>query len=237
MWKLQRWTALAVIGVMSVSVIGCQTMDEHRTATGAIGGALIGAAAGALIDNNNRGRGALIGAAAGGVIGGGVGYYLQRQKDKFEAIEGARVTQGPVGVPPAGGPTAQPDSAAPVQTREGLTITMQNEILFARASSTLTGGGVQKIAEIAAVLREYPDSDVIIKGHSSSEGEDSYNMDLSERRARMVLNQLIANRTAPARLIAIGMGESNPIATNDTETGRIQNRRVEIDIVPREEIR
>ena len=117
-----------------------------------------------------------------------------------------------------------------------LTLRMQCDLIFERNSSKLTRQGIEKMREISEIMRQYPDSSVIIKGYTSSEGDDEYNLRLSESRAKMVSNQLVANRVHPGRIIALGMGESEPIANNDTESGRMQNRRVEIDIVPSEDI-
>jgi outer membrane protein OmpA-like peptidoglycan-associated protein len=110
---------------------------------------------------------------------------------------------------------------------------MNSDVLFPVGSSALSDVGRGKIREIAQVLTQYPDSDVFVRGYTSSEGEDQMNFELSQRRAEVVRNELIADGVDAARVDARGMGESNPIATNDTEPGRIQNRRVEINVVPR----
>ena len=106
-------------------------------------------------------------------------------------------------------------------------------MLFDKGSSALTARGVTRVREIAQVLRDYPDSDVYIRGYSSSEGDDKVNYELSQRRAEVVRNASIAAGIDPVRLFAQGMGSSNPLADNNTESGRIQNRRVELIVVPR----
>jgi outer membrane protein OmpA-like peptidoglycan-associated protein len=242
--RMMRAVSLGLIGLLGVGLTGCRTMDEHRTVTGAVAGTVVGAAAGALIAEDSA-KGALIGAAAGAAIGGGVGYLLQRQKDKFDKIEGVEATEQTVLVPQqqtgaeAGGAEAWEDGAEvqPVEYVEtqGLTLNLQEQVLFAVNSSALTSAGTTKVAEIAAVLREFPDSDVFILGYTSSDGGDAYNVELSQRRADAVRNTLIANQVAANRLTALGMGASNPIASNDTAEGRSANRRVEIIVVPREE--
>lgn len=239
-----RLVSLGLVGVMGSGLVGCQTANEHRTATGAIAGTIVGATAGALI-SDDKAKGALIGGVAGAAVGGGIGYLLQRQKDKFDEIEGVEAQQETVYVPQtqasaesagtatatAGEATAQNVDFIPAQ---GLTMKLQEQVLFSYDSSALTPAGTSKIGEIAAVLREYPDSDVFIMGYTSSDGDDSYNTQLSQRRADAVKNTLIANQVAPSRITALGMGASNPIASNETEAGRGQNRRVEIIVVPRE---
>ncbi|MBI1785303.1 glycine zipper 2TM domain-containing protein, partial [Candidatus Sumerlaeota bacterium] len=85
--RFYKVTSLSLIAALGAGSMGCETMNEHRTATGAVAGTLIGAAAGAAIDSHNRGRGALIGAAAGAAVGTGVGYMLQKQKQAFDRIK------------------------------------------------------------------------------------------------------------------------------------------------------
>lgn len=243
-----RMTSLVALAALTGGITGCQTASEHRTETGAIVGGVLGATAGALIDDDNRWRGGAIGAAAGAAVGGGIGYVLDKQKESFDRIEDLEAEKRSVPVyyeaaePPS---EAVPVGAAPpvappvpsAETTEALTLTMSSELLFERGSSAISQQGAMKIGEIANVLRQYPDSFVIVKGYTSSEGEDSYNLQLSQRRAEMVKNQLVANRIDASRITALGMGESMPVASNETEAGRIQNRRVEIDVIPRGDVR
>jgi outer membrane protein OmpA-like peptidoglycan-associated protein len=112
-------------------------------------------------------------------------------------------------------------------------VRVSNDVIFEKGSSALSAHGVGKVREIAAVLREYPESDVYIRGYTSSEGDDKVNFDLSHRRAEVVRNELVAAGISPSRLFPQGMGSSNPVASNDTESGRVQNRRVELHVVPR----
>ena len=217
-----------VIAIMVVSSVGCQTMGEHRTATGAATGGAVGAGAGALIDKDHPERGALIGAAVGALLGAGVGHMLQKQKQAFERIESVEAQQETVILQQAAEEGEQPVE----EQMPALRVTIQNEVLFPVGSSALSEAGTAKIAEVALVLKEYPDSDAFIRGYTSSEGNDKDNFDLSLRRAVVVKNELIANGVAEERLDARGMGSSTPIGDNATEAGRVQNRRVEIHIVP-----
>ncbi|MCX7015233.1 MAG: OmpA family protein [Candidatus Sumerlaeota bacterium] len=225
-----RCTSLTLAIAMALATFGCETMNEHRTATGAVIGTLAGAGAGAAIDSHNRGRGALIGGAAGAALGTGVGYMLDKQKEQFDRIkdlETRQVTLEQQQAQLAAGQQAAPQQVQALQLRIG------SEILFQKDSAALTPYGTSKIQEIAQVLNEYPDSQVIVKGFTSSEGQDAYNVQLSQRRADVVRNTLVAYGVNAARVQALGMGESNPIASNETEAGRVQNRRVEIDVIPR----
>lgn len=236
----------AVAAALVVTLFaGCTTNGErNRTTTGALTGSVLGAGAGALIDKDNPFRGALIGAAAGGAIGGGVGHVLQRQKVALDRIEGIETQQQTVLVQqpvPQTTTPATPGAPAPAEPqvvtveRPALLLRMQNDVLFPVGSSALSEAGRAKIREIATVLQDYPDSDVYVRGYTSAEGADDMNFELSQRRAQVVANELVGAGIDPRRIDARGMGESNPIASNDTESGRIQNRRVEINIVPRGE--
>lgn len=236
---LQNAGCALVLAATTLTLQGCAEQRDwaagHGTAVGAGTGALLGAGAGALLDSNNRGRGALIGAAIGGAAGAGVGYMVKKNKEAFDRIEYLEsrpttvVMQGP---PPAPGHPAP----APVE-REALRLTVPSEVLFSKDSSTLSPMGAAKVREIAQVLTQYPDSDIQVLGYTSSEGQDAYNMDLSERRARTVMGELVRNGVSMSRIQALGMGESAPVADNSTESGRQQNRRVELVVVPREERR
>ncbi len=231
----KRFISTVVIICFMTVVWGCETMDRQRTATGAVAGAAVGAGTGALIDKKNRYRGALIGATAGAVLGTGIGHVLQKQKQAFERIEGLEAQQQTVILQqsPQSYYQGEPVPSRQSERKEALNVRLQNEILFDRGSSALSPRGKEKLIEIAKILREYPDSDVYVRGYTSSEGSDRANFELSQRRAEVVRNELIAAGVTPVRLFAQGMGSSSPIASNDTESGRTQNRRVELTIVPR----
>jgi outer membrane protein OmpA-like peptidoglycan-associated protein len=218
-----RFLSAVLICILVFAMTGCETMSQHKIATGATIGAVTGAVAGGVIGDKhgNAVEGALIGAAAGAAVGGGIGYYLDRQAKKYETIEQVDV---------------QPVEATQ-NVEEHLTLRVSNEVLFQQGSAYLSSEGSMKIAEMASVMREYPDTRVIVKGYASEEGDEAYNMALSEQRAQIIRNTLIANRVAPDRITALGMGESNPIADNSTEVGRAQNRRVEIDVFPNEDVK
>lgn len=204
-----------------IGLASCQTMQQNpRTTTGAAVGAAAGAGIGAAVDDDKRWRGALIGAAAGSLLGGGIGQALDRQQRAYERIEGLEAERTSVQFP------GQDEPQAALQLR------MSSEVLFAKDSAALTSGGREKVAQVADVMRQYPNSEVLIRGYASSEGEESYNLRLSERRAESVRMELIANGVSSARLTAQGFGEANPIGSNETESGRAMNRRVEITVVP-----
>ena len=217
---MNRWKRIVTMVTMIalvVSLSACQTVSEHRTATGAVAGTALGAGAGALIDKDNPYRGALIGAAAGALVGTGIGHVLQKQKQAFDRIEGLEARQQTVILqqPPQfsdDGMTRQPRESKPV---ESLMLRVPNEVLFEKGSSALSAQGAQKLREMAKVLQEYPDSDVYIRGYTSSEGDDRTNFELSQRRAEVVKGELAAAGVIPSRLYVQGMGSSSPIASKE----------------------
>jgi outer membrane protein OmpA-like peptidoglycan-associated protein len=117
------------------------------------------------------------------------------------------------------------------RTERGLVVTLGDEILFDVDEAELKPGGMQRLARVAEFLRQNPDRNVLIEGHTDSTAPDAYNLALSQRRANAVEDFLIAQGVDPTRISAIGYGEQQPLATNDTVAGRQANRRVEIVVL------
>ncbi len=115
------------------------------------------------------------------------------------------------------------------ETDRGLVVTL-GDLLFATGRSELTGSAVPNLDKLAEFLREYPDRSVLIEGHTDSVGDESSNFQLSQRRADSVKSYLVRQGIAAQRLSTTGLGEGSPVASNDTTTGRAQNRRVEVII-------
>lgn len=185
-----------------------------NTTKGAAIGALGGGTIGALATKDHL-KGGLIGAAAGAVLGGGIGYYMDRQEQQLrQRLE---------------------DSGSGVQVqREGdnLRVILPSQVTFDFDSANIRPGFYAALNSVAQVLRENDQTVVDITGHTDSKGSDSYNQRLSEDRARAVADYLAAQGVSMARMNSRGMGESMPLASNGTESGRQQNRRVEILIKP-----
>ena len=212
-----RLASLAVGSLLVLS--GCQTNTgtilDRKAAQGALLGTLAGAAAGAAIGgHDHRAGGALIGAATGAIAGGLLGSYLDKQAQELDAIPGAEVQR----------------------RGDSLLVNFQSTLLFDTGSSDLKPGAYDRLRSLARTLNNYPRSDVVIKGHTDSIGAEDFNRRLSESRSDRVRVFLISEAVAPARITAIGFGESMPVATNGTPEGRQQNRRVEIEIRPHEEV-
>lgn len=216
-FKLLRVAGLA--GVLIVT--GCTTTDpytgEQKTSK-TTKGAAIGAAAGAVLgvatsSKKDRGKGALIGAAAGAAIGGGIGQYQDRQEAELrQQLEGTGVR---------------------VQ-REGdnLKLIMPGNITFAVNSEQIQSGFYDVLDSVALVIRKYDKTLVDIRGYTDSTGSFEHNQALSERRAQSVASYLIGQQIAASRVRTAGYGPRYPVAPNNTEAGRAQNRRVEINLQP-----
>ena len=211
-----RSATLASLSV--IALLACQTQGtilESKKARGALLGTLAGAAAGAAIGGHeHRAGGMLIGAAAGALAGAGIGAYLDNQAQELDAIPGAEVQK----------------------RDDSLLVNFQSALLFDFGSSTLQPGAYDRLRTLARTLNNYPKSDVIIKGHTDNVGAGDYNQSLSEKRSDRVRTFLISEGVAPARITAIGYGESLPVTANSTESGRGQNRRVEIEIRPYDDV-
>lgn len=174
---------------------------------------------------------------AGGLIGGGIGYATSGESDEDEntaigATTGAAIggllcadrTPEPVAEPePMPEPEPEP---APVQEFEP--VVLQSDVNFAFDSAEIRPEAHPILNEVAATLRENPDLRVRIEGHTDSIGSNQYNLDLSQRRADSVRDYLASRGIAPNRMTTRGFGEEQPVATNETDAGRAQNRRVEI---------
>jgi outer membrane protein OmpA-like peptidoglycan-associated protein len=206
--------ASALLLLVSVTTWSCAT----RKQTGAVIGAAAGAGAGAVIgkQTGSTARGAIIGAVVGGAAGAVIGHQMDQQaKELQQNIPGATVTR--VG--------------------EGIAVTFASGLLYDFDSDVVKPTAAANLRTLAQSLGKYPNTDVLIVGHTDATGSDSYNMTLSERRARSAQNFLVAEGVTPTRLRSAGRGETEPIASNSDEAGMAQNRRVEIAIYASESAR
>ena len=211
---------LTPIGLaLALVVTGCaapQTNTGKGAAYGAGGGALAGAVAGGLVGGNARSTliGAALGAAVGGAAGAGIGHMMDQQELEYrEALAASQ--------------------AASVR-REGelLAITLHGDVFFDTNSAIVRSGLYREIDRIAQVMVRYPTMVIMVEGFTDSTGSETYNLQLSQRRAEAVRDLLIARGVDSAKIRAIGYGESRPVANNSTREGRQSNRRVEIRIQP-----
>ncbi len=208
---------------LSLVMAGCATYtgqttdpnDPNRTQQGALIGAAVGAVAGLLTgdDATERRQRALVGAGVGGLTGGAVGAYQDRQEAEL------RRQMAGTGVDV-------------VRNGDNITLNMPGNITFAFDSSNLQSQFLPVLDNVAGTLNEYNQTIVEVAGHTDSVGTDSYNQALSERRANSVAGYLGSKGIMQQRMIVVGAGETRPVASNDTDSGRAQNRRVEITLVP-----
>ncbi|UCD34022.1 MAG: OmpA family protein [Nitrospiraceae bacterium] len=209
-----------IIIVCLTALISCapETKTQKGAVYGAAGGAAAGAIIGQIIGKDTKGTliGAAIGAAVGGAGGAAVGRMMDNQeRDMREAL-------------------AASEAAAVRREGDLLAISLKGDVTFDTNSAIVKPGLYSEIDRIAEVLVKYPDTVIRVEGHTDSTGSESYNMDLSGRRAEAVKNLIVQKGVDPSRLQTMAFGESAPIATNDTPEGRARNRRVEIKVAPTE---
>lgn len=201
-------------------VAACDPATAPNEAQNARQGAVVGAVGGAVTglilnrDDDRRGRNqaALIGAALGATAGAAIGTNLDRQAEELR-----RQLRSDVGVSNNG---------------QNLVVVLSQDLLFATNSTTVSGVSQNELMIVANSLNRFPNTTVNVIGHTDNVGTAAFNQDLSERRALAVSNILIRGGVSPARVRAIGAGETQPIASNLDATGRQMNRRVEIVITP-----
>jgi outer membrane protein OmpA-like peptidoglycan-associated protein len=212
--SLRVLTAILIAG--SVAASGCASMNKKEE--GAVIGAAAGGAIGGVIGNQtgSTAKGAIIGAVIGGTAGAIIGHQMDQQaKELSQTIKGATVER--VG--------------------EGINVTFASGLLFAFNSDEIQSTAGENLKELAASLNRYPDSQLLIVGHTDNVGDDAYNQGLSERRANSAAAYLATQGVARTRLATSGKGEAEPVTTNDTDAGRQQNRRVEVAIYASEAYR
>jgi outer membrane protein OmpA-like peptidoglycan-associated protein len=213
-----RGSTRLTCALLAVTLIASACSSLSRTEKGAIIGAGAGGAIGGVIgkQTGSTARGAIIGAAVGGVVGAVIGRQMDKQAEELaQNIPGATVTR--IG--------------------EGIAVTFASGLLYDFDSDRIRAEAGQNLRNLAGSLDQYPNTELLIVGHTDAQGPDSYNWDLSERRARSAADYLAAQGVARVRLRTAGRGETEPIAPNDTDAGQQQNRRVEVAIFASEAYR
>lgn len=207
---------------LSIGLVACSTINPYtgeKQTSKAVQGAGVGAAAGAVVglisgDNGReRRKRALIGAGVGALAGGAVGYYMDVQEAKLrEKLAGTGV-----GV---------------IRDGDNIILNMPSNVTFAVDSADVNSSFYKVLDSVTLVVNEYNKTLIEVMGHTDSTGSYQYNQALSERRAKSVADYFDSRDVLAERLATYGYGENHPVASNDTETGRAQNRRVEIALVP-----
>lgn len=209
--------SLILVVLFSGAFVSCEaTKNANNTQKGAVIGAGSGAIIGGILGNNlgkggNTALGAVIGGVVGGTVGGLIGNKMDKQAREIEtALPGTQVQR--VG--------------------EGIHLVLgENSVNFEFNKATLTITAKQNLDKLVPVFKEYADTDIKIYGYTDSKGSESYNLDLSTQRAAAVKSYLSGKGLSSGRFAVIGMGEAEPIETNDTDAGRSLNRRVEFAIL------
>lgn len=208
-------TSVLVLALATGS-ISCSSMSN--TQKGAAGGAAAGGVIGGIIghQSGNTAVGAIIGAAVGGAAGGYIGHYMDKQAAEMQKdLEGAKIER--VG--------------------EGIKITFDSGLLFDVNKAELKAASKTNLTNLAGILNKYPDTNILLEGHTDSTGSEEWNLELSKLRAQSVENYLAGQKVMESRFTDMGYGESQPIASNDTAEGRAANRRVEVAIYANDKLK
>ena len=215
---MRKLYVLALLSALLAS--SCAGSGGSHTAEGAVIGTGTGAALGAALGYaiGGSGHSAAMGAAAGAVAGGLTGVAIGAQMDQQEAELRHSL--------------ASSEYASVRREREIIYVTFRSDVLFDTGSARLKEGAYRELDQVAKVLHDYPETRIVIDGHTDAVGSLAYNRDLSERRAESVRDDLIEQGVSPRRIETYGHGPARPIASNNTESGRQLNRRVEITIIP-----
>jgi outer membrane protein OmpA-like peptidoglycan-associated protein len=215
---MRNWPLIPAIAALTLTsacvtdpVTGEQRMS--KTGIGAIGGALGGYLLGDIVGGRRDRTEKILGAGIGAIGGAAIGSYMDRQEREIRER------------------TAGTDVEV-IRKGDDLILSMPSGITFDTDSSTVQPHFRPTLDKVADVLDRYNQTYVDVYGHTDSTGSDAYNQALSERRADAVASYLVSRGVESARLEALGYGETQPIASNDTVEGRAQNRRVEIKVVP-----
>jgi len=209
---------LITVSALAIALSGCVTANDPNQKTKTA--AAIGAAAGALIGYaiDDGAGGVLAGAAVGAAAGAGVGHYMDKQQQEMEAALAEE--------------QARHDLEVKRLKDETLKIDIASEVSFDFDSASLKTAFTPTLEKVSEILVRYPHTVIHVVGHTDSVGSEAYNQQLSERRAQSVADYFAARNISPQRLVAVGRGETQPRASNETEAGRQLNRRVEIYVKP-----
>ena len=219
---MKRTLASALAGALVLSA--CADIPKpsnrplERWESGALIGAGIGAVVGAVAYSKDRTQGAVFGAVGGGLAGGAVGAYMDGQKRDLEKNLAQEIQSG----------QARVESLPNHVVR----ITMTNQTAFETNSAEVKSGFNSTLDKLADVVVRYGKTTLTIVGHTDNVGTNEYNQKLSERRAHSVAQYFESKRVNPVRMALVGKGETQPVASNATESGRQANRRVEIYVEP-----
>lgn len=209
---ITRISSILLLFSLTFTILSCKTSNAAKG--GALGGTA-GGVLGGLLSKNNTATGVIIGAAIGGSAGAIIGREMDKQAEELERdLEQAEVER--VG--------------------EGIKVTFDSGLLFGFDQSKLSASSEANLDSLAKTLKKYPETNIVIDGHTDDKGSEKYNMKLSMERATSVETYLIDKGVEASRIATRGLGESEPKADNTTDAGRSENRRVEIGILANEKM-
>jgi outer membrane protein OmpA-like peptidoglycan-associated protein len=214
---MKKQSALLLVTLLCFSLVEWGCSSSNTVKGGAIGAAA-GGVLGGIIGNKagNTAAGVIIGAAVGGTAGALIGHYMDKQAEEMRKdLKDAKVER--IG--------------------EGIKITFNSGILFETAKSTLLPAAKTNVEKLSKILNKYPDTNVLIEGHTDSDGSEEYNQTLSESRASSVANYSKSLGVQGQRITTVGYGEAQPVASNNTTDGKQANRRVEIAIFANDKLK
>ncbi len=213
-----KHTGMILAIVLSSTLIFSGCASWNKTTKGAVIGTAAGGAMGAVIGNaaGNTAMGAIIGAAVGGGAGAVIGHQMDKQAEEIKKTV----------------PDAQVERVG-----EGIVVEFSSNVLFGFDKSNLSADAKTNLDKLVKVLNSYPDTDIEVQGHTDSKGSESYNSDLSFRRAAAVSGYLTSNSIKGSRVSIQGFGETAPKYDNSTAEGSAQNRRVEFLISANEKMK
>ncbi|MCC5942832.1 MAG: OmpA family protein [Balneolaceae bacterium] len=206
-----KTTIILLSIIVSIAFILSSCSSWSRTTSGAVIGTGAGAAAGSVIGKTlgNTAAGAIAGAAVGGTVGAIIGRQMDRRAEEIaKELDGVTIQR----------------------VEEGIAVSFDSGILFDFDSSTLRAEARENLRKLAQIMSEDDETELMIVGHTDSVGDENYNMRLSLRRAESAANYMISQGLSRNRVSVEGRGENEPIATNETDQGRQENRRVEVAI-------
>ncbi|WP_194768648.1 OmpA family protein [Tamlana sp. I1] len=219
---LKKSAVVVLAAIALVSFVNCKTVDnannkQKGAAIGAVGGAILGAIIGNNVGHGNSELGAAIGAAIGGGAGVVIGNKMDKQAQAIEQeVPGAQVER----------------------VDQGIVVTFEDGsgVYFATNKYNINSESQETLNKLVGVFQDHPDTNLLVVGHTDSQGDANYNMTLSKNRANAVTGFLRQNGISSSRLTTHWFGEEQPIADNGTAEGRAKNRRVNIVIVPNDEM-
>jgi len=213
---MKKLVLLALLCLFALSCFGCAewTARQKGTVIGATTGAVVGGVIGK--QSGNTALGAILGAAVGGAAGAYIGNYMDKQAEEMEQdLAGAKIER--VG--------------------EGIKITFDSGLLFDVNKAILRPASEEQLSKMGVILQKYPDTNILLEGHTDATGSDEYNLELSRLRAQSVANFLSSQGVVPGRFTIMGYGETQPIADNESVDGRQLNRRVEVAIFANDKLK